>query len=493
MKKMRKLLAMMSFVLIATFAANAAQNEPVKLCNDKITVEINDMAPNADGTLLNTCYDITIAPNAIENCTALILTPAVRGDEAKKVVEVIVVNAPGQIGLTNFVKKEVYKVCDPNSIRVFTMKEDEALTITTESALPFEAWMDGSKFTVTTQKATRNPNCIKALCGTEDVCDVPYLKAPLVIDPLFVADPITITLNNDISRVIKTRLYYPVNISKSVETYLENADALSLLNTLDQPNYDVTRILIEGWASPEASVAYNKALSVKRANTLKNIISKKYNFPKDVYNVAGNGEYWDFVINFVATTEDATVAASREALQAAIQNNDNLDKREAAMKKIDGGKPYKVIFNECYPRSRFADCEVSYKMKEYNKANIEEIFKADPSQITADEYLTYLSEDMNAAMLAKAVELYPDDERLNAMAGDQARRAGKIAEAIEFYKKAGNNVEAMNNLGCCYLLAGDAENAKVCLDKADKLSVAESNANELRKVVLNNKYFPQGK
>jgi Outer membrane protein and related peptidoglycan-associated (lipo)proteins len=493
MKKMRKLLALMSLVLIATFAANAAQNEPVKLCNDKITVEINDMAPNADGTLLKTCYDITVAPNAVEGCTSLILTPVVRGDKAKKVVEVIVINAPGENGMTDFVKKEVYKVCDPNAVRVFTMKQDETLVIPTTSAVPYEEWMDGAKFTLTTQKATKNPSCIKALCGTEDVCDVPYLKAPLVVDPLFVAGPMNIDLTNDAVRAIKTRLYYPVNVTKSVDSYLENADALALLNTLDQPNFDVTNILIEGWASPEATVAYNKNLSVKRANTLKDIISKKYNFPKEVYNVAGNGEYWDSVIDYVATTENPTVAAAREAIQNAIESNSDLDKREAAIKKIDAGMPYKEIFNECYPRSRFADCEVSYKMKQYNKADVEKIFKADPSQITADEYVAYLNDEMNPEFLAKAVELYPNDERINAIAAEQARKAGNIDEAIEYYKKAGDSAEAMNNLGCCYLLAGDADNAKVCLDKAKDLNVAESNANELRKVVLNNKYFPQGK
>ena len=88
-----------------------------------------------------------------------------------------------------------------------------------------------------------------------------------------------------------------------------------------------------------------------------------------------------------------------------------------------------------------------------------------------------------------AVKLYPNDARVAAVAAAREYAQGNYDKAIELYKKAGNSEEVMNNLAACYLMKGDAENAKACLEKAEDLKIAETNANELRKVVLNNKFF----
>jgi len=76
-----------------------------------------------------------------------------------------------------------------------------------------------------------------------------------------------------------------------------------------------------------------------------------------------------------------------------------------------------------------------------------------------------------------------------AVAAAREYEAGNIDKAIELYKKAGNSEEVMNNLACCYLMKSDFENAKACLEKAENLKTAGTNANELRKVYLNNKFF----
>lgn len=494
MKMMGKLLMVTALVLATTFSAKA-QKEQVKLCNGKIAIDVEEIAPNADASSLNSFYTITIAPDAIEACSSLVITPAIvdKNSDEKALVEIIVVNAPGRVGSLAWLEKQCYKVIDPNRVRFYTMKEGEALTIKTDAAVsPYQAWMGDAKFVVTTQQATYNPNCVKNLCGTEDVCEVPYLKNPLVIDPLWAVIPINANeTQRDPMRSIKTKLYFPVNVVKSVDDYLENKNALSLLTTLNHPNYEVANINIAGWASPEASVSYNQKLSENRAKTLKKIIADKYDFPEDVYTVKGNGEYWNDVIDFIATSQDPTILASKEKLDKFVADNENtkLDKKEALLKQIDKGKPYKVIFKDVYPKSRFADCEVSYKVKSFNKEDAMVIFKNDPKQLTAEEYVILLSDGVNEEVLAKAVEIYPNDPQINAVAAEAAKTAGNIDAALKYYEKAGDSKEAYNNQGCCWLLKGNSDKAKACFDKAQDLDVAEGNANELRKVILNNKYF----
>jgi Flp pilus assembly protein TadD len=116
------------------------------------------------------------------------------------------------------------------------------------------------------------------------------------------------------------------------------------------------------------------------------------------------------------------------------------------------------------------------------------VFRNDPTQLTENDYIQLLSVDPNPEVLAKAVEIY-DNETLYAIAAKAEANAGNYDQAIEYYKKAGDSKEVMNNIACCYLLKGDAKNAEKYLEKTKGLDVYEGNQNELRKVVLNNKYF----
>ena len=488
MKKLSTLFAAVALMLVATFSASAVENA-YKVGNGKVTVTISDLAPNADGTALIACYNIDIAADAIDECSSLVITPLVRdNDNNKKLIEMIVVNGESRKINSEWLQRVCYDVCDPNSVRFFKVKEGEALHVKTCTQVPYEDWMDdGAAFYITTQKATYKPNCIHNYPGEEYICDIPYLSEPLVVDPVLA--PVPMEANLEASRVLRTKLYYPVNVTKKVDNYLENAEALALLNTLDKGNFEVTSVHIEGWASPEATVPYNQNLSNNRAKTVKNIIAEQYNFPQDVYTTQGNGEYWDSVIEYVNTTEEPVVAASRAAIQDAIAANGDLDKREAAIKKIDGGKPYKAIFDAVYPRSRFAEAVVTFKNKGYNKADFMDLYKADPANLSADEYVLLIQDGASQDVVDNALKLYPDDARLAAVAAEKAYENGDLDKAIDLYKKAGNTEEVMNNLACCYLKKGEAELAKACLEKAENLKVAETNANELRKVVLNNKYF----
>ena len=488
MKKLSTLFAAVALLLVATFSASAVENA-YKVGNGKVTVTISDLAPNADGTALIACYNIDVAADAIDECSSLVLTPLVRdNNNNKKLIEMIVVNGESRRINTEWLQRVCYGVCDPNSVRFFTVKEGEALHVKTCTQVPYEEWMDdGAAFYVTTQKATYKPNCIHNYPGEEYICDIPYLSEPLVVDPVLA--PVPMEANLEGTRVLRTKLFYPVNVTKKVDNYLENAEALALLKTLDQGNFEVTSVSIEGWASPEATVPYNQNLSINRAKTVKSIISEQYSFPQDVYSVKGNGEYWDSVIDYVDNTEEPIVAENRAAIQEAIAANGDLDKREAAIKKIAGGKPYKAIFDAVYPRSRFAEAVVTFRNKGYNKADAMALYNADPAHISADEYVLMIQDDAPQNVIDSAVELYPNDPRVAAVAAERAFADGNIDRAIELYKKAGNTEEVMNNLACCYLKKGDFDNAKACLEKAENLKIAETNANELRKVYLNNKFF----
>ena len=488
MKKLSTLFAAVALMLVATFTASAVDTT-YKVGNGYVTVTVNELAPSADGNTLITCYNMDVAPEVFNDCASVILTPLVRDNDGhKNLIEVVVICKEGAKINTEWLQSQCYSVCDPNRVRFLYARNGETTHVKTCTNIPYDNWMDdGAAFYVTTQQVTFKPNCIKNYPGEEYICDIPYLAKPLVVDPVMAPIPVEAKLEGE--RILRTKLFYPVNVTRKVDNYLENAEALELLNTLDRGNFEVTGINIEGWASPEATVAYNKNLSINRAKTVKNIIADKYNFPQDVYTVNGNGEYWDSIIDYVDNSEDPIIASNREALKDAIASNGDLDKREAAIKKIDGGKPYKNIFDAVYPRSRFAEAVVSFRNKGYNQDDCMRLYKADPKNLSADEYVLLIQDGAPQDVVENAVKIYPNDPRVAAVAAAKEYEAGNIDKAIELYKKAGNSEEVYNNLADCYLAKGDAENAKACLEKVTDPKLSETNANELRKVVLNNKFF----
>ena len=86
--------AVVALMLAATFSASAVETA-YKIANDKVTVTVSDLAPNADGTALIVCYNIDVAPDAFDECATLVITPVVRDDKHnKKLIEMIVVNGP---------------------------------------------------------------------------------------------------------------------------------------------------------------------------------------------------------------------------------------------------------------------------------------------------------------------------------------------------------------------------------------------------------------
>ncbi len=482
MRKMCKVLTIVAIAIISTFSAFAG--DTYTLCDGKVTVDVKKLT--ASNNEIQACYTVTVAADAIPECQSLIITPLVRNDNEKHLVEVVVVNGSARKGVDKWVACQTQEICEPDEVRVLNLTKGQPLTFKTCKAVPCNDVRADQKFYVTTQKVTySSTTCIKNYPGEEYVCDV--ICEPYEINPVTVGLGLAQVDINLAPHSVKTKLFYPVNGIAKVATYLKNADALAVLDALDETDYTTTSIVISGWASPESSVAYNRSLSTKRANTVKKIIADKYKYDNSIYTVSGNGEYWDAVIDFVNTSDDATVAASRDELKNAIAANDNLDKREAAIKAVAQGKPYKVIFKEVYPISRFAECVVNYTVKKFNLADAKTIYAVDPKGLTAADYTQWAVEEYDASVHAKALELYPNDENLNAIAGEKAYAKGDFDAAIAFYKKAGSSAQVANNLGCCYLAKGDADAAEKCFAKAGKYG--EANAEEIEKVRFNNKYF----
>lgn len=495
MKKISKMM-LVAVAILATFSLNAKNGE-FKVCDGKVVVNVEHVAETLDSKILTADYSFVVAPDVVADCESMIITTAVVNGGNKDILNVTVINGKNVNGFDKWLQFRIGEVTDVKNVDLYNvMGTENVVTEAKRISTPRQAWMDGADFVVTTQRVTYYPHrCIQSLGGSETVCKVPYLKHQLFVAPYYIklveknSSKVASPVENH--PTLATRLYFPVNSSAKVTDLFDNAATLEMLETLQNSEYlDVESIAIEGWASPESSVAYNQPLSERRANTVKKILTDKYDFEEAIYTTKGNGEYWDAVINFVKTTDDETVAASRDEIVKAIESNDNLDKRESAIKAIKGGKPYRVIFNTVYPESRFSDCYVTFVAKDIYKYEDALVLKsADAIHLPGEAYKVILLETKDLELAEDVAELYPDNALVQALAGELYYEAGQYEKAIEHFKKAGDVAEVNNDIACCYFQLGDYKNAYNYFEKAKSLDCYDYNVNQTRRLELNKTYY----
>lgn len=494
MKKMSKML-LVAVAILATFSLNAKAGV-FKVCDGKVAVNVESIAETIDSKMMTADYSFVVEPDAIADCESMIITTAIVNGDNKELLNITVINGKNVKTFDTWLQYRVGQVIDIKDVDVYKVKDGKVVTDSKRVSLPRQEWMDGSDFVVTTQSVTYYPHkCIQALGGSEVACKVPYLSEPLAVSPAYIK--LVDKTNSKVASpaenhpTLSTRLYFPVNSSAKVTDLFDNSAALEMLETLQNSEYlDVEHIAIEGWASPESSVAYNQSLSERRAKTVKKILTDKYDFEDAIYAIKGNGEYWDSVINFVKTTDDETVAASRDEIVKAIESNDNLDKRESAIKAIKGGKPYRVIFNAVYPESRFADCFVTFAVEDdYNYEDALVLKSVDAIHLPGEAYKVILLETKDLELAEEAAELYPGNALVQALAGELYYEAGQYEKAIEHFKKAGDVAEVNNDIACCYFQLGDYKNAYNYFEKAKSLDCYDYNVNQTRRLELNKTYY----
>jgi outer membrane protein OmpA-like peptidoglycan-associated protein len=455
------------FLIASLMFIGVAANAQTKIYSNVGTIDVTKAELNGDQ--IDVAYTVTIDPDiqniiGLRGNKAVVLTTALAEGEYKQLIECLVISPANGNARTPWLEAR----CDDvtNNVRWFNAKADEPLVIKSNYTLKAKDWTSPrTVMTITTQEY-KSEECLVRLAGPKNV-------AKLDVKDLVPAWADVAAAGDGPVKRLATKLYYPVNVTKEVDDYLENSQALSLLRTLDSPNFEVTDITINGWASPEATVAYNQKLSERRAATMKEIISSRYSFPESVYNVAGKGEYWEGVEEYVAASNDAALKKWAE------KSFSNLDAREAALKQLSA---YKDIFNTVYPRSRFADCNVSYKLVNYDEAAVRSIYNQFPEQVQESEYvaLATANDKIDKAVIEKGLKYYPESAALNNLAAKAAVADGQYRQAISYLQKAGDSKEVFNNLGACYMLLGDRNAAASNLQRAYGLPEATQNMQMLR-------------
>lgn len=151
--------------------------------------------------------------------------------------------------------------------------------------------------------------------------------------------------------VITGRFITPVIFDVNKYNIKPTAQLEETVKSIQKQKDNIAYIYIEGSASPEGSLTWNKKLGQYRAAALTNYLSTHTGLGSDMFRTHNAEEDWDALIQILA--EDESFPNRDRILEILSEEHDSyIRKRE--IRAIDGGKTWRLLINEIFPPLRNA-------------------------------------------------------------------------------------------------------------------------------------------
>ncbi len=452
-------------------------------------IRVENQSATKENNTASVYMDIVLDALTMSTNEMLTLTPVMVANDETRTLELppVVINGSRR-------QKMVERAYVLNNGPVFPVNpqtvvkraNNAAQTISYGTGVPYEDWMSSASLKII-GSLTGCAECDKGedeLLIAERI--IPQAYVPVYMLTYIVPDAEVKTRSDKHTATIN----FHVDKHNLVRDYKNNA---AVLNEVDRivsdivHNNDLTVSDFEiiGYASPEASVAYNKALSERRANTFADYLSNKFNVPRNRMRVSGYGEDWVKTREVIA----ASNITDKADILRIIDSVSNPDARDAELKKLSNGTTYQTMLRDYYPQIRRTEYTVSYTVRPFNVEEAKQVIKTNPKLLSLNEmYLvaeTYPAESKEfKEVFDIATRLYPDDPIaiLNSAAADI--EGGNHQAALDRLMKIENDPRAWNNLGVAYARMGDLEKAESYFSRAANRGDNDASANlqELEKI-----------
>ena len=278
-------------------------------------------------------------------------------------------------------------------------------------------------------------------------------------------------------RSIKGRAFldFPVNETAIYPRYRRNPEELERMRaTIDHALFDksfqVLRVTLHGYASPESPYSNNTRLALGRTQSLKEYVCQHFQLCDSIVDTDYTPEDWDNLRAFIESRgnsrrvkgdiwyEHETVVETpampdyvlkhREELLAVIDSPMEPDEKEARLKYVGGGQPYRWLLQHVYPGLRHTDYVIEYVVKHYEVKDARRLIYTHPEALSVEEMYQVAKSyeegtDGWLDALMAAAQQYPDDVTANLNAASACVRTQRLTDAKRFLTKAGSSAEAI--------------------------------------------------
>ncbi len=460
-----------SVFISSTAAAQETAREKLQVNNHSILID--------EKKQVVVSMDITV-PAGMEISTndVMTITPIMKennGDAEKCLPAVLVYGRNRAIihSRSNDIPEDAYTV--------IRKEKDSDQTINYTTRISYEKWMHKANLELVSE--------IKGCANCKEEESSMYVTSAYLerytVKPLVVyVEPEVEAIKN---RTEQGRAYldFPVNKIVIYPDYRRNPEELKeIKRTIDlvknDANVSITKIEIDGYASPEGSYSNNTRLAKGRTEALKNYVIGEYAFDENIFEVTSTPEDWAGLKKYI---EENNINNKAEIL-AIINgiNGKNEDAQEARIKN-EFPQTYADLYKNVYPALRRSDYIVHYKVRAFDIEEAKRIIKERPQQLSLQEmYLVAQTYERGSTEFKEvfdiAVRMFPTDPTANINAAAIELEQGNINGAVRFLDKAsGEDGATLNNFGVLKLLQGDLDAAENYFKKAQEKGISEAGHN----------------
>lgn len=337
----------------ASFGAAAQPNGGIDASNIRLT-------HTGDAVLLEMALEV--CGDAITKCQSVAVVPILLNGDNSAVYPSLLVN--GRKAAQQYERRARFGNAEtPLPLKVINMERRQRgpINIPYSAEIPAAAWTDG---------ATLRLSIVLTSCAgerhyysMETSFETVRPNAPAPPPPPPVKPPVK--QSEPISLSGSAYLHFLPDSYEIMPELGNNAREIAEIHRIfdkvkNTPGAKITGLSITGFASPEAPFARNKQLSYDRAFALSGYLQSRYGISADCCEVTGAGEDWD---KFRKLVEESNIAHKREILDI-IDSSDNPDVKEAKLRRLAGGGPWRTMMDNMFPKLRRVEYRVDYIIME---------------------------------------------------------------------------------------------------------------------------------
>ena len=335
--------------------------------------------------------------------------------------------------------------------------KDENRYVNYQVSVPFSPWMDQARFCLR-EEATGCAGCPQPTAT--QVVKEQALYSPALMPAEETGCPHEFVARHEERDAF---LIYPVNQTRLYDDRYGNRTELDKIDSALQfvqhnPAYEIRRIYITGYASPEGRYTHNVRLAEGRAEALKQYIEQKYTLPDTLLVVTPGAENWqglaDALHHFELPYKDQVQAVAADTLMEP-------DQREARLRAIGNGMPYATLLRSIYPSLRKNTFRISYISRERTPEEARRLVFTQPEELNVYEFYavaqTYYANDsaQYARVLLIAADTYPQHAIANNNAARICLRAGDTERAAHYLQRTHNEPFTWTNRGTLLWMQGE--------------------------------------
>ncbi len=484
----RRAIAALMAIFLFAHLASAAPATP-----GRIHVKQNTYALEGDSVIIE--IEISLNDALVSSKSFVLLTPVLRTDTMSRELPAIQINGRNR----HKVWKRQVALGKENKAATTVINasaEETPETYIYRSVLPYEPWMEAAEFLLREDHCNCSgplvPLSFELLASRIDNRNPPPVPPP-PYEPVLTATFVTPAAEavKRRSESGKAHLDYPANVAVLQPDLRNNAAELQRIYQLIEqlmanPDATITGIFITSYSSPEGPYKLNLTLSKKRAYLLAEHLQKKYGFAYNLFHTEGKGEDWQTLASLV----EQSAMKDKDKILYIINNVDIFKGREKKLMELSGGKSYKEMLREFFPKLRRSDYELSYTVLPFTVEQGKEVLKTRPSNLSLNELFLIANtyepgSDAFNEVFETAARIFPQSDvaNLNAAASALSRRDLQSAEKY-LDKIAVRDATYWNNAGVLAGLKKEYERAAECFSnaKAGGNSQAADNISEVEKV-----------